>query len=74
VANTYTQCYVQFVFGVKFREALIGKTWKEELHKYITGIFQENGHKMICINSMPDHIHILIGCNPSRLSPRSLML
>ncbi len=64
MSNTYTQIHVQFVFAVKFRAALIDKDWKERLHQYITGIFQENKHKMLQINSMPDHIHILIGMRP----------
>ena len=62
--NTYTQLHIQFVFAVKFRAALIHKEWKEELHKYITGIFQQNNHKMLQINSMPDHIHAFIGMRP----------
>lgn len=62
--NTYTQLHIQFVFAVKYRAALIDKEWKEELHKYITGIFQQNNHKMLQINSMPDHIHIFIGMRP----------
>ena len=60
MANTYTQLHIQFVFAVKYRGALIQKTWKDELHKYITGIFRENDHKMLQINSMPDHTHILL--------------
>ncbi len=62
--NTYTQIHIQFVFAVKYRNALIGDDWKERLHQYITGIFQENNHKMLQINSMPDHIHIFIGMRP----------
>jgi REP element-mobilizing transposase RayT len=62
--NTYTQLHIQFVFAVKYRAALIQKEWKEELHKYITGIFQQNNHKMLQINSMPDHIHAFIGMRP----------
>ena len=64
MANTYTQLHIQFVFAVKYRKALIQKAWKDELHKYITGIIQNNGHKMLQINSMPDHIHIFIGLRP----------
>ncbi len=64
--NTYTQIHIQFVFAVKYRQALIDKEWKERLHKYITGIFQENNHKMLQINSMPDHIHIFIGMRPNQ--------
>ncbi len=61
MANSYTQIHIQFVFAVKYRAALINNEWKERLHRYITGIFQENKHKMLQINSMPDHIHIFIG-------------
>ncbi|MBA2612508.1 MAG: IS200/IS605 family transposase [Bacteroidetes bacterium] len=66
MANTYSQIYLQFVFSVKYREGMIHKDWKDELYKYITGIVTNNGHKMICINGMPDHIHILIGIKPSQ--------
>jgi putative transposase len=62
--NSYTQIHIQFVFAVKYRAALIDIKWKERLHQYITGIFQENNHKMLQINSMPDHIHIFIGMRP----------
>ena len=66
MANTYTQIHIQFVFVVKYRQALINANWKDELYKYITGIVQTNKHKMICINGMPDHIHALIGVRPSQ--------
>ena len=62
--NTYTQIHIQFVFAVKYRAALIDAKWKERLHQYITGIFQQHKHKMLQINSMPDHIHIFIGMRP----------
>lgn len=64
--NTYTQLHLQFVFAVKYRAALIGQEWKDELEKYITGIFQNNKHKMLQINAMPDHIHIFIGMRPDQ--------
>lgn len=64
MANTYSQLHVQLVFAVKYRAALIQKSWQPRLHEYITGIFQNNEHKMLQINSMPDHIHIFIGMRP----------
>jgi putative transposase len=64
MADSYTQIHIQFVFAVKYRGALISVDWKDRLHQYITGIFQENKHKMLQINSMPDHIHIFIGMRP----------
>ncbi len=62
--NTYTQIHIHAVFAVQNRNSLISKTWKEELCKYITGILQNNEHKMIAINTMPDHIHVLFGMRP----------
>lgn len=61
MANSYTQIYLQFVFAVKYRNAVIAENWETDLYKYITGIVQNNKHKLIQINGMPDHIHILVG-------------
>ena len=69
MANTYTQCYFHLVFSPKNRDALIGKTWKDELEKYITGIVQARKHKLLAISAMKDHVHILIGYNVSELIP-----
>jgi putative transposase len=44
---------------------LIKKDAKEEIQKYITGIVQNKGNKLLAINAMPDHIHIFIGLHPS---------
>lgn len=40
---------------------MIHPAWKEELYKYIAGILKANNHKLLAINGMPDHIHILAG-------------
>ena len=69
MANTYTQLYIQFVFAVQNRRSLIQNEWKDELYKYITGIVQNNKHKLIAINGMPNHIHIFIGYQPHQLIP-----
>lgn len=63
--NTYTQIHIQYVFAVKNRTALINRSWKSELEKYITGIVQNQGHKMLQIICQPDHIHLLIGLRPN---------
>ena len=66
MANTYTQLHVHYIFAPKFRASLIESYFQEPLHQFITGIFQNNKHKMIQINSMADHIHILAGLNPTQ--------
>ena len=64
MANTYTQIYIHLVFAVRYRQALISALLKERLHRYMTGIIQNQGHKLLAINTMPDHAHIFIGMNP----------
>jgi len=66
MANTYSQLYIQIVFAVKGRQNLISNKWKDELFKYITGIVTNDEQKLIAINGMPDHIHILIGLKPNK--------
>ena len=66
MANTYSQIHIQAVFAVQNRECIIHNSWKEDLYKYISGIVQSNNHKMLSINGMPDHIHILFGLRPSQ--------
>jgi len=67
--NTYTKIYLHLVFAVKNRESLINSKWKDELYKYITGIIQNNGHKLIAINGTANHIHIAVGYKPTQLLP-----
>ena len=66
MANTYTQIHIQFVFAVKYRTATIHSSWKDELYRYITGIVQYHKHKLMAINGMADHIHILVGMRPTQ--------
>ena len=62
--NTYSQIYIQIVFAVKGRQNLIPNIHKDELYKYISGIIRNKDQKLIAINGIPDHIHILIGLKP----------
>ncbi|MEM0518397.1 IS200/IS605 family transposase [Aequorivita flava] len=66
MANTYTQIHIQVIFAVQNRQSLIKPQWKDELYKYITGIVQSYNHKVLQINGMPDHIHILFGMRPTQ--------
>ena len=65
MANTFSQIYVQTVFAVENRQSLITANFREELYKYIAGIVRNQGQKLIAINGMPDHLHILIGLRPA---------
>ena len=66
MANTYTQIHIQAVFAVQNRMSLVSKTWRENLYKYITGIVQGKGHKLLAIGGMPDHVHLVFGMRPTQ--------
>jgi REP element-mobilizing transposase RayT len=65
MANTYTQIYIHIVFAVQGRQNFLKTENKEEVQKYITGIIRNKKQKLICINIMPDHVHILLGIKPN---------
>lgn len=65
MANTFSQIYIHTVFAVQNRKAIIQSAWEEELYKYITGIIQNKGQKMLAINGTHDHIHFFIGMKPT---------
>jgi REP element-mobilizing transposase RayT len=64
MANTYTQIYIHIVFAVEGRQNLIQPEHNDELQKYITGIVSGQKQKLIAINNVPDHLHLLIGLKP----------
>ena len=72
MANTCTQCYFHLVFAVKNRDAIIRSPWKDDLEKYMTGIIQNLGHKLLAIYAMPEHVHILIGYNVNEPIPNTV--
>ena len=64
MANTYSQLLIHVICAVQGRQNLISPKWKKELLKYITGIVSSKNQKLLCINGVADHIHILIGLKP----------
>ena len=63
--GNYTQMYVHLVFAVKNREAALNKNIRKRVFEYISGIITAMNHKSIIVNGVSDHVHILIGLNPS---------
>src|SRR5438105_13028920 len=64
MANTYSQIYIHVIFAVQSRQALIEPNHNDELQQYLTGIVSGQKQKLIAINNMPDHVHMLIGLRP----------
>jgi REP element-mobilizing transposase RayT len=64
--NTYSQLYIQLVFAVKGRECQVTEAIRERLQRYICGIVSQKQHKPLAIYCMPDHLHLLVGLQPTQ--------
>lgn len=67
MANTYRKIYLQIVFAVKNREALLDKAWRQNVFKYIAGIINTRKHYSLAVNGTKDHIHIFLDYKPYEL-------
>ncbi|WP_159467248.1 IS200/IS605 family transposase [Dyadobacter sp. 3J3] len=65
MANTYYQLYVHSVFAIKFRNAVIGKVWKNDFNGIIGNLINETGCKTYIVNGVEDHVHCFFGLNPA---------
>jgi REP-associated tyrosine transposase len=60
MGHTATNVLVHFIFSTRHRALLITKEVEADLHAYLGGIMRELGGVALCINGMPDHVHLLI--------------
>ena len=56
--------YVQLVFAVQNRDALLRDEIRIRVFEYMSGIVTQLKHKSIIINGTSNHVHILLGLNP----------
>lgn len=64
MANTYHQVYIQCVFAVKYRNAVLDKTWRPTLLSVVGNLINETGCKTIIVNGIEDHLHCFLGLKP----------
>jgi REP element-mobilizing transposase RayT len=62
--GVFTQLYVQLVFAVKNRDAVLHKNIRSRVFEYMSGIITGMKHKSIIVNGVSNHVHIFIGLNP----------
>ncbi|HBX52742.1 MAG: transposase [Bacteroidetes bacterium RIFOXYA12_FULL_35_11] len=63
--NTYTQINIHAVFAVKHRENIITRNYRDELHKYISGILTNLKQYPLAVNGWKDHVHIFFEMQPT---------
>jgi putative transposase len=64
-SGAFTQMYVQLVFAVQSREAVLRREIRPRVFEYMSGIITGMKHKSIIINGTLNHVHILFGLNPN---------
>ena len=64
MANTYHQIYLQIVFAVKYRKAMIDKSWRSKLFGVMGNLINENNAKTIIVNGVDDHVHCFLSLKP----------
>jgi len=64
MANTYHQIYLQTVFAVKYRAAVLDKAWRRQVQGVIGNLINETGCKTIIVNGVEDHVHCFVGLKP----------
>lgn len=65
MANTYSQIYVQIVFAVKYRKALLDKVWRSQVFGVMGNLINEANCKTIIVNGVEDHVHCFVGLKPA---------
>jgi REP element-mobilizing transposase RayT len=64
MANSYSQLYIQLIFAVKYRKAVLKKEWRHELFSVISGIINNTGCKSFIVNGVEDHVHCFLVLSP----------
>lgn len=62
---TFTQIYYHIIFSTKNREQALNSGKRENLFRYINGIFKNNKCILYQINGTEDHLHILGDIHPT---------
>ncbi|MEO5673830.1 MAG: transposase [Chitinophagales bacterium] len=58
MANTYSQINIHGVFAVKGRDNCITRNFRDDLHKYISGILKNDGSFPLAVGGWLDHVHV----------------
>jgi REP element-mobilizing transposase RayT len=74
MSHTYTNLLSHVVFSTKDRRPLIDVEIKPRLLGYINGIVNESGGRVLSLNSMPDHLHMLWESSPTSSMSEAMRL
>ena len=65
MANTYSQINIHCVFAVKGRENMITDRFRDNLHKYMSGILRNENAFHLAVGGWRDHVHVFFELPPN---------
>jgi len=60
MSQSLSSILVHVIFSTKNRNPCLDDSWREPLHGYIGGIVRGFGSDLLAINSVQDHLHLLL--------------
>ena len=72
MSNTYSQIYIQAVWAVKYRDAVLEKPWRDDFFSVVASLINKTGCKAFIVNGVEDHIHCFFSM-PAKLSVSQVM-
>lgn len=75
MSKTYSQINIHCVFAIKGRQNIINKSFRDGLHKYMSGILRKDNAYPLAIGGWKDHVHVFFELPPdSKISDLMRML
>ncbi|MCY7362852.1 MAG: IS200/IS605 family transposase [Ignavibacteria bacterium] len=65
MANTYSQINIHCIFATKGRENFITKNYRDDLHKYMSGILRNDNAYPLAVGGWKDHVHVFFELHPN---------
>jgi REP element-mobilizing transposase RayT len=65
MANTYSQINIHCVFAVKGRDNMITVMFRDNLHKYMSGILKNENAFPLAVGGWRDHVHVFFELPPN---------
>ncbi len=62
--NVYYSCKYHVVWCPKYRRKVLVEQIAERLHHLIHEVCDEHQAEVVSLEVMPDHVHLLVGCDP----------
>ena len=62
--NVYYSCNYHVVFCPKYRRKVLMEGIAQRLKQIITEVCQEHQAELLQLEVMPDHVHLLVDCDP----------